>query len=123
MSRAKRWKKLVVPPPEPPRDPRLVALAEQAQRAGWVVEWRREWRQAHHDELRWWLGLRHDTVGVEVFVESSGALSCRAQYLGHWNWLARTPTEALRQAYGALGVALDQAEDAFVQVQEQGEVK
>lgn len=107
MSRAKRVKK-TVPPPEPPRDPRLVALAEQAQRVGWQAEWLL-WAA----EPQWGLRLRVNGVWVEAFVESSGALSCRAQYLGHWSWLARTPTEALRAAYAHLGVALDQAEDAF----------
>lgn len=123
MSRAKRVKKVVVQPPQPPRDPRLVALAEQAQRARWVVEWRLEWRQDHHDELRWWLRLQNNGAGVDVFADDGGNLSCYPQYSGLWSQPARTPTEALRQAYGALGVALDQAEDAFDQVQERGEVQ
>lgn len=118
MSRATRAKKA------PPRDPRLEGLADQAQRARWVVEWRLEWRQAHHDELRWWLCLRTDGgVGVEVFVDASGAVVCRAQYFGFVSRLSRTPAEALRQAYGALGVALDQAEDTFGQEQEQEKSK
>lgn len=109
MSRAKRVKK-TVPPPEPPRDPRLVALAEQAERAGWVAEWQLN----GSDELGWWLRLRNNGVQLEAFVDEDG-LNCYVQYVGWRNWShpARTPTEALRAVYAALGVVLDQAEDAF----------
>lgn len=103
MSRARRVRQTA----QPPRASGLEALAEQAQRAGWEAEW-----QLWAAESQWGLRLRVSGVWVEAFVESSGALSCRAQYLGHWSWLARTPAEALRQAYGALGVALDQAEES-----------
>lgn len=117
MSRAKK-----VPHPGPPRDPRLVALAEQAERAGWTAEWQLN----GSDELGWWLRLRTNGVVVDAFGED-GTMTCYASYTGHWIQPARTPTEAMRSAYAALGVALDQAEDAFGQVQEQeqeqGEVK
>lgn len=106
MSRAKRVKKMVMPP-EPPRDPRLVALAEQAQRVGWEAEW-----QPPGFVAQWWLRLQNNGVGVDAFVDDGG-LSCYTQYSGLWSQPARTPTEALRSAYAALGVALDQAEGAF----------
>lgn len=101
----KRVKK--VPPPEPPRDHRLVALAEQAQRVGWEAEWHPPGFVA-----QWWLRLQNNGVGVDAFVEDGG-LSCYPQFSGIFGPPARTPTEALRAAYAALGVALDRAEDAF----------
>lgn len=111
MSRAKRVKK-VVPPPEPPelpRDPRLVALAEQAERAGWKTDW---WTSECGD-FGWWLRLRNNSiVSIDAFADNDG-LNCYAQHFGLWSSPARTPAEALRAAYAALGVALDQAEDAF----------
>lgn len=113
MSRAKK-----VPPPEPPRDPRLVALAEQAQRVGWEAEW-----QPPGFVAQWWLRLRNNDVGVDAFADDGGSLSCYPQYSGFWSQPARTPTEALRAAYAALGVALDQAEDALGQEQEKTEEK
>lgn len=108
MSRSQRVKK-VVPPPEPPRDTRLVALAEQAERAGWGTEWQLNGPEA----IWWWLQLRLGGVVVDVFAGEGGSLSCYANYTDHWNRSLRTPAEALRSAYADLGVALDQAEDAF----------
>lgn len=108
MSRAKRVKK--VPPPEPPRDPRLVALAEQAQRAGWTAEWCDA--DAGYIQTAW-VQLCHDDIKVSVFTGVGGGLNCYSQYSGFSAQPSRTPTEALRSAYAALGVALDQAEDAF----------
>lgn len=103
MSRPKK-----VPPPEPPRDPRLVALAEQAVRAGWKAEW-----QPPGFAVQWWLRLQNNGVGVDVFADDGGSLSCYLQHYGLWSQPSRTPTEALRAAYATLGVALDQAEDIF----------
>lgn len=97
MSRTTRAKKMM-PPPEP---------------------------QLAASEFRWWLRLRvNSSVSIDAFADADG-LNCYAQHFGLWSSPTRTPAEALRQAYGALGVALDQAEDAFAQVQEQeqGEVK
>lgn len=112
MSRAERVKK--VPPPEPPRDPRLVALAEQAERAGWTAEW--------HDGQ--WLRIcaAQGRVAVSAFAHRTYGLQCIPGVNGLDSGCA---LEALRAAYAALGAALDQAEDAFGQVQEQaqGEVK
>lgn len=108
MSRAKRAK---MAPLKPPRDPRLEALAEQASRLeGWVVEWQLNGTLTSG----WWmLQLRVGDVGVEVSTAEDGALICYASYTEHWTHPAWTPAEALRSAYAALGVALDQAEDAF----------
>lgn len=109
MSRTKSVKKMVVPPPEPPRDPRLVALAEQAERAGWGTEWKLN----GPEQVWWWLQLRIGGVSVDVFTGEGGSLNCYSNYADHWNRPGRTPAEALRSAYAALGVAIDQAEDAF----------
>lgn len=102
MSRTKRVKKVV----PPPRDPRLVAIAEQAQRVGWKVDW-----QLTGGETPW---LRVSNNGVAVDAFSGEELNCYGHY---YAWAgaqpARTPAEALRSAYAALGVAIDQAEDAF----------
>lgn len=114
MSRTTRSKK-AMPPPEPPLDPRLVALAEQAQRVGWRANW------GQPEVGTPWLCLSppDDSASVCVF-SRDGRMSCLASAAVT---CVGSPLEALRQAYGALGVALDQAEDAFAQVQEQGEVK
>lgn len=91
---------------QPPRDPMLVALAEQAQRVGWEAEW-----QPPGFVAQWWLRLRNNDIGVDAFADDGG-LSFYLQYSGLWSQPARTPTEALRAAYAALGVALDQAEES-----------
>jgi hypothetical protein len=82
-------------------DPRLVAIAEQAQRVGWVVEW--------HDGT--WLRIcaAQGRVTVSVFAHATYGLQC----IPGVNGLdSGGPLEALRAAYAALGVALDQAEES-----------
>lgn len=101
-----RLKRAEMAPLKPPRDSRLVALAEQAQRAGWETEW-----VPDHAAGTPWLRLDHQSATVSVCVfPRDGRLSCLALVSAPH---AGSPPEALRSAYAALGVALDQAEDAF----------
>lgn len=106
MSRQKRVKKSV----QPPRDPRLVMLAQHTSR---LREWNVEWTLHGSSASEWWmLRLIRGSVGVDVTTDDNGALICYADFADHWNRPARTPTEALRSAYAALGVALDSLEES-----------
>lgn len=83
------------------RDPRLRLLAEQAERAGWQAEW--------HDGK--WLRIcaAQGRVSVSAFAHRTYGLQC----IPGVNGLdSGGPLEALRAAYAALGVAIDQAEES-----------